>query len=223
MLSFGTWCACPRHSCEYTVYSMRKRNNCPLALATVNEKNVFLSLGSKSSTFHTYGRSSVSTSWSRSFRADTYTPDLYSLVHVGGWEPHNMHDLTHVSWVRSALYRSCRTYHNERLGSRWCRSWSVGRVQPFYQNQLGRDSNGSGGGAGGSGGHWKSCRTYCCWTTPSALVVNLRAVSCRGVVVRVQVDTDTVLCLFWNSSEHHDKNLRTVNVCTVQHTLWRLS
>ncbi|CAM9942637.1 unnamed protein product, partial [Laminaria digitata] len=39
------------------------------------------------------------------------------LAHVAGWEPYNLHDLTHVSWVGSVLYRSCTIYHNDRLGS----------------------------------------------------------------------------------------------------------
>ena len=59
-------------------------------------------------------------------RADRYIPDLYNLydlydlydlAHVSGWEPQKLHDLGHVSWVGSVLYRSCTTYHNGRLGS----------------------------------------------------------------------------------------------------------
>ena len=43
--------------------------------------------------------------------------DLYDVAHVVGWELYNLHDLGHVSWVGSALYRSCTTPHNGRLGS----------------------------------------------------------------------------------------------------------
>ena len=43
--------------------------------------------------------------------------DLYDVAHVAGWELYNLHDLGHVSWVGSALYRSCTTSHNGRLGS----------------------------------------------------------------------------------------------------------
>ena len=42
--------------------------------------------------------------------------DLYDLAHVVGWEPYNLHDLGHVSWVGSVLNRSCTTSHNGRLG-----------------------------------------------------------------------------------------------------------
>ena len=35
----------------------------------------------------------------------------------GGWKPYNLHDLAHVSWVGSVLYRSCTTYRIGRLAS----------------------------------------------------------------------------------------------------------
>ena len=43
--------------------------------------------------------------------------DLYDLAHVAGWEPHNLHNLGHVSWVRAVLlYRwSCTVCHSSRL------------------------------------------------------------------------------------------------------------
>ena len=56
------------------------------------------------------------TSSSRSFRADIYTPhpydlyDLYDLAHVAGWGAYNLHELGHVSWVRSVMYRCCTAY-----------------------------------------------------------------------------------------------------------------
>ena len=31
--------------------------------------------------------------------------DLYDLALVAGWEPYNLHDLGHASWVGSVLYR----------------------------------------------------------------------------------------------------------------------
>ena len=40
---------------------------------------------------------------------DRYVPDLYNLAHVSSRKPYHLHDLTHVSWVRSVLYRSGRT------------------------------------------------------------------------------------------------------------------
>ena len=33
-----------------------------------------------------------------------------------GWEPYNLHDLGHVSWVGSVLYRSYTASHNRRMG-----------------------------------------------------------------------------------------------------------
>ena len=45
-------------------------------------------------------------------------PDLHDLAHVAGREPHNLYGLGHVSLVGYALYRSCTTSHNDRLGSR---------------------------------------------------------------------------------------------------------
>ena len=42
---------------------------------------------------------------SKSTRQGRHIPDLYDLydlydpAHVGGWEPHSLHDLTHFSWV----------------------------------------------------------------------------------------------------------------------------
>ena len=41
------------------------------------------------------------------------------VAHVAGWKPCNPHDLGHISWVGSVLYRSCTTSHNGRLGSTW--------------------------------------------------------------------------------------------------------
>ena len=40
--------------------------------------------------------------------------DLYDLAHVAGWEPYNLHDLGHVSWVGIVLHRSCTTSRNGR-------------------------------------------------------------------------------------------------------------
>ena len=58
--------------------------------------------------------------WSRSFRPDvSLIPDLYGIVHVGGWELHNLHDLGQFSWVGSVLYRSCIAPPNSRLECRW--------------------------------------------------------------------------------------------------------
>ena len=51
-------------------------------------------------------------------KADRLIHDLYDLAHVAGWEPFNLHDLAHVSWVGSVSHRSCTTSHNGRLGSR---------------------------------------------------------------------------------------------------------
>ena len=51
---------------------------------------------------HTGDRSSISSAWSRSFRADRCIPDLYDLYDlydVAGWEPYDLHDLAHSSWV----------------------------------------------------------------------------------------------------------------------------
>ena len=69
------------------------------------------------------------TSSSRSPRQGRYTPDLYDLAHVDGWEPYNLHDLStvaRVSWVGSLVHRSCTTpaqpLTNGRLGSRLSRS-----------------------------------------------------------------------------------------------------
>ena len=39
---------------------------------------------------------------SKSTRQGRHIPDLYDLydpAHVGGWEPHSLHDLAHFSWV----------------------------------------------------------------------------------------------------------------------------
>ena len=42
--------------------------------------------------------------------------DLYGLAHVIGWEPYDLHDLMHVSWVGSVLFicRSCAASHSGR-------------------------------------------------------------------------------------------------------------
>ena len=37
--------------------------------------------------------------------------DLYDLSHVAGWEPYNLRDLTHVSWVGSVLF-NVQILHN---------------------------------------------------------------------------------------------------------------
>ena len=47
-----------------------------------------------------------------------------------GWEPYNLHDLGQVFWVASALYRSCTTSHDRRLGSRRSTSWSIWSICP---------------------------------------------------------------------------------------------
>ena len=80
---------------------------------------------------------STPTSWWRSSaRQDRLIPvlydlyDLYDLAHVAGWdEPYNLHDLGHVSWVGSVLYRSCSTCCDGRLGYGWSKSWSVWSVR----------------------------------------------------------------------------------------------
>lgn len=40
------------------------------------------------------------------------------VARFGGWEPYNLHDLAHVSWVESVLYRSRQSSQNCGLGSR---------------------------------------------------------------------------------------------------------
>ena len=46
-------------------------------------------------------------------RADRSIPDLYDLydlydlAHVAGWEPYNLRDIGHASWVESVLYKLC--------------------------------------------------------------------------------------------------------------------
>ena len=42
---------------------------------------------------------------------DKYISDLYDLTHVIDWERYiyTLHDLGHVSWVGSALHKSCPT------------------------------------------------------------------------------------------------------------------
>ena len=40
----------------------------------------------------------------------------YDLAHVAGWEPHNLHDLGHVSGVGSVPHTSCTASRNGRLG-----------------------------------------------------------------------------------------------------------
>ena len=53
-------------------------------------------------------------------------PGLYDLAHVAAWgRIICMIYGTHISWVGSVLYRSCTTYHDDRLGYRWSRSWSL--------------------------------------------------------------------------------------------------
>ena len=37
--------------------------------------------------------------------------DLYDLANVAGWEPCNLHDLGHLSWVGSVLKSSSTTSH----------------------------------------------------------------------------------------------------------------
>ena len=46
--------------------------------------------------------------------------DLYDIAHVAGWDPYSLlHDLAHISWVGSVLYRCpCTASHNGRLGYR---------------------------------------------------------------------------------------------------------
>ena len=38
--------------------------------------------------------------------------DLFHLAHVAGWEPCNLDDLGHASWVGYVSYKSCAAYHN---------------------------------------------------------------------------------------------------------------
>ena len=35
---------------------------------------------------------------------------MHDLAHVAGWEPYDAHNLGHVSWVGSVLYRPCTAY-----------------------------------------------------------------------------------------------------------------
>ena len=47
---------------------------------------------------------------SRSFKADRFPILLwrgYTVAHVVGYDPHNLHDLAHFFWVGSVLCRSC--------------------------------------------------------------------------------------------------------------------
>ena len=44
-----------------------------------------------------------------------YMHDVYDLAHVAGWEPYNLHDLGHVSWVGRGRHRSCTASHYGRL------------------------------------------------------------------------------------------------------------
>ena len=86
--------------------------------------NIFIAV------LHTSDRPSMHASCSRSARQGTWVPDLYDLydrydlydlydlydmyelydlydlAHVAGWKPYNLHDLGHISWVGSVLYRS---------------------------------------------------------------------------------------------------------------------
>ena len=47
--------------------------------------------------------------WSRTFRADMFLICMiwYDTAHAAEWEPYNLHDLGHLSWVWSVLHRSC--------------------------------------------------------------------------------------------------------------------
>ena len=38
------------------------------------------------------------------------------MVHVGGWDPYDLRDLAHASWVRSVLCRTFTTWHNDKAG-----------------------------------------------------------------------------------------------------------
>lgn len=37
----------------------------------------------------------------------------YDLAHVAGWQPYSPHGLAHISWARSARYRSCTVSHHD--------------------------------------------------------------------------------------------------------------
>ena len=39
----------------------------------------------------------------------------YDLAHVARWEPQNLYDLEHISWIRYVLHMSCAICHNGRL------------------------------------------------------------------------------------------------------------
>ena len=58
--------------------------------------------------------------------------DLYDLAHVAGLEPYNLHGLGHASWVGSVLYRSCTTFHNGRIGSRWSVTYLINVIYVNY-------------------------------------------------------------------------------------------
>lgn len=56
---------------------------------------------------------SIPTSGSRDFKPDL-VPILYDFAHVAGWDPYNPYGLAHVSYIDSALNKSCTTYPNDR-------------------------------------------------------------------------------------------------------------
>ena len=85
-------------------------------------------------------------SWPRSARQGGYIPDLYDqydlydlydlygLGKVAGWGPYNLYDLARMLFPGldvTVVYRSCTACHNDRLGSRWSRSWSAAFVKSY--------------------------------------------------------------------------------------------
>lgn len=40
--------------------------------------------------------------------------DLYGVVQVTGWEPSDLHDVSHVCWLGYVLNTCCTTCHNDR-------------------------------------------------------------------------------------------------------------
>ena len=58
---------------------------------------------------------------------------MNDLAHAAGWEPYILHDLTHVSWVRSVLYRSAGEDLDDLDG--YLSDLSVGRAV-YYTRKL---------------------------------------------------------------------------------------
>ena len=59
--------------------------------------------------------------------ADTFLSCMICIIYLKlpGWKPYNLHELAHISWVGSVLYRCWTAHHIGRLVSTRSRSWSV--------------------------------------------------------------------------------------------------